>query len=645
MALLDDEFVRIQTQLLDLKTDKYSLEEDGRRKDREISSLKQKLEELEKDLSKSQNLAKLNPLSFAKSLANKKQESKENAQIEQLSNDNDHLLRKIEAQEEEFKITNQTLKGEIALLMETNHKLVREVNALKGLPDDYEDESISDGPVEADLGKVNMNNERSLSYAFLAEKDALNSRIHELNSKVTELTEKCDKLQSECSDLEKVKREHSLAMSQLNQVVQESENKQSMISELQLAVNELKERLISDKSELESNREKAIKQIELEKQSITDELNSVRTTLSITIENLEATNEDLVKQLSDAEAVLDKLHETEKVVEKLKGDVIERDEVLQQANSEFDNRIVELESEKEKAILLMTETHECEIKELREQIKSKDVEKNLCEIEIEKSKQEIKDAIEERKIHEKKAMMTIKDLKRQFNNEKKRADKLQEKLKEFLNETLPSDLSSSRNTSFTSQNHETSSVGSWSYVDQATNKASRTVVSNLSDENVRTGSNVNSPNASGDHGPDGDDQSVVNVLELENGQLVSRLTKVQQEKWSLEEKINQLEVHRQSLIAELNSKAKLIEYYCMEGRSDVHHHHHLHQGSPMHQDKLTVKRVVDFIKDKGDENAKEINRKLQRMLEETLTKNMHLQSDLERLSNELFEVKSATGSA
>ena len=41
--------------------------------------------------------------------------------------------------------------------------------------------------------------------------------------------------------------------------------------------------------------------------------------------------------------------------------------------------------------------------------------------------------------------------------------------------------------------------------------------------------------------------------------------------------------------------------------------------------KITLKRVMDFVKDKGDENVKEINRKLQHMLEETLTKNMHLQ--------------------
>ncbi len=42
-------------------------------------------------------------------------------------------------------------------------------------------------------------------------------------------------------------------------------------------------------------------------------------------------------------------------------------------------------------------------------------------------------------------------------------------------------------------------------------------------------------------------------------------------------------------------------------------------------ERMTFKRVMDFVKDKGDQNLREINQKLQRMLEETLTKNMHLQ--------------------
>ena len=43
------------------------------------------------------------------------------------------------------------------------------------------------------------------------------------------------------------------------------------------------------------------------------------------------------------------------------------------------------------------------------------------------------------------------------------------------------------------------------------------------------------------------------------------------------------------------------------------------------QEKMTLKRVMDFVIDRGDENLREINKKLQRIVEETLTKNMHLQ--------------------
>ena len=50
------------------------------------------------------------------------------------------------------------------------------------------------------------------------------------------------------------------------------------------------------------------------------------------------------------------------------------------------------------------------------------------------------------------------------------------------------------------------------------------------------------------------------------------------------------------------------------------------QRTPKRQEKMTLKRVVDFVKDKGDEGLNEKYRKSQRMLEETLTKNIALQN-------------------
>ncbi len=43
------------------------------------------------------------------------------------------------------------------------------------------------------------------------------------------------------------------------------------------------------------------------------------------------------------------------------------------------------------------------------------------------------------------------------------------------------------------------------------------------------------------------------------------------------------------------------------------------------QEKISLKNVMEFVKLKPDENQREMNKKLQHMLEETLTKNMHLQ--------------------
>ncbi|XP_046895266.1 transcription factor Maf-like [Hypomesus transpacificus] len=45
----------------------------------------------------------------------------------------------------------------------------------------------------------------------------------------------------------------------------------------------------------------------------------------------------------------------------------------------------------------------------------------------------------------------------------------------------------------------------------------------------------------------------------------------------------------------------------------------------------------DLVKP-GDENLREMNKKLQNMLEEQLTKNMHLQKDLEVLSQEIVRL-------
>jgi hypothetical protein len=53
-----------------------------------------------------------------------------------------------------------------------------------------------------------------------------------------------------------------------------------------------------------------------------------------------------------------------------------------------------------------------------------------------------------------------------------------------------------------------------------------------------------------------------------------------------------------------------------------------------------MKKFVEKLK--GDEHMHELNRRMQRMLEEMLTKNMHLQTNLEQLSLEVVRLSKGT---
>ena len=44
-----------------------------------------------------------------------------------------------------------------------------------------------------------------------------------------------------------------------------------------------------------------------------------------------------------------------------------------------------------------------------------------------------------------------------------------------------------------------------------------------------------------------------------------------------------------------------------------------------HDEKITLKKVLDLVNKSDEQGLREMNKKLQNMLEETLTKNMHLQ--------------------
>ncbi|KAL5014592.1 hypothetical protein ScPMuIL_008862 [Solemya velum] len=242
----------------------------------------------------------------------------------------------------------------------------------------------------------------------------------------------------------------------------------------------------------------------------------------------------------------------------------------------------------------------------------------MCQLEerANKLKQELKDGAGDKKIHEKKSASMLKDLKRQLHAERKRAEKLQEKLQEVLSDSKNNksmdELFRPLETSYDSQFEERSSISSWS-----------ASASGLGKEST----------ASGPQSPVKGPVAPFDDMEQEHNSLLNRIAQLQQEKWNLEEKVSHLEDGTSAMAEDLLQKTAIIEHYVMDSRTDVTPHH-----NSAHLDRLSLKKVIDMVNRGDDQGAKEMNKKLQRMLEETLTKNMHLQKDLEMISQEVVRL-------
>ncbi len=631
---------------MELKTSNYSLEEQNRRNGHEISSLRVRNEELEKQLSRAQTVAKLNPLSFARNIANKVDNKLRDRELDQLVNENESLVRKIESQEQEFKVTNETLKSEITSLMTINEKLQNELKL-------FQNNSYVESHPECDLGvnvevisdqnitinDIEDNNNcqtfqmpinktfdqqndsvSQLSFAILAEKEKLETKVNELQELVESLRKENELISAQVEELQ-IKCEKSDQMqTELDDCNNLIERQNSLIEEMRVHKNELELKFKSDCDKLRAENNTKVELLDSKLKSVNE------------------TNERLENNLKELTNKLHELENVNKENEKLHNEVDSYKEELSFCKTQYEETIERIERENNDKFDELLSKHESEVSQIRQECD--DYKNRISELETENKRlnQQILDGVEDRKIHEKKGVAMVKELKRQLHSERRRAEKLQEKLQEVLNEsttsTFSNDIQRKQSTSCNGNNNgnDSSSVGSWSFMSAKDTSATNRTSSMHSGSDGRESTPPYSPSAA-------NDSSVIeknaSLLERENTELVTRITSLQQEKWLLEEKINQLELSHKALAEDIVHKTEIIQYYCMEGRSD---RPNPNQSMLHSSDKLTVKRVVDFIKDKGDENMREINRKVQRMLEETLTKNMHLQQNLETLSNEVVRL-------
>ncbi|KAM6289201.1 LOW QUALITY PROTEIN: GRIP1-associated protein 1 [Aegotheles albertisi] len=230
--------------------------------------------------------------------------------------------------------------------------------------------------------------------------------------------------------------------------------------------------------------------------------------------------------------------------------------------------------------------------------------RELQEAEGRALRQELKDVRDGQRILEKKGSATLKDLKRQLQLERRRADRLQERLQELLTPTRT-------RSGLEELGLEGGSPGRGPGGDSSS-------LSSLGRDGSAPGSTKSGSCSRGGSGaggvPGGGGLSPAEVAEL-----FQRLAQSQQERWLLEEKVRHLEVSSASMAEDLCRKSAIIQSFVRDSRLEA-------AGPPG-----PPRRGAG----PGEEGLWEMNKKLQNMLEEQLTKNLHLGQDLEALTQEL----------
>uniref|UniRef100_A0A7N8WXE9 GRIP1 associated protein 1 n=1 Tax=Mastacembelus armatus TaxID=205130 RepID=A0A7N8WXE9_9TELE len=457
---------------------------------------------------------------------------------------------------------------------------------------------------------------------------AVNSRVQKLQSDLAAANQVTAELREQLQTKDK---EHELALHALKDQIQTVKTQEMNL------LREQQEALTAELQQRRSEQESLLAQ---------------RDDLDSQLQESSFANRKLLEQLTEEgqekERLQRELDEAKKTAEKRKAMLDDMAIQLNQEKSDHKEALSDLKLQHEKEVLGVRARYEKELRglhedknrseeELRQQLRDEKArtkeleglqlkvdelqaqvqsmegtkgwfERRLKEAEV--SLTELKDTVDGQRILEKKGSAALKDLKRQLQLERKRADKLQERLQEILTnsktrtgleELVLSEISSP---SRTQQTGDSSSVSSFSYRD-------------MMKEVPPT-----SQNKSGGGSPQS--QRPADLSDDEVGELFQRLAEVQQEKWMLEEKVKHLEVSCSSMAEDICRKSAIIETYVMDSRIDVSGGavggHGGSQG-----DRGGLGSVLRDLVKPGDENLREMNKKLQNMLEEQLTKNMHLQ--------------------
>ncbi|KAM6143663.1 GRIP1-associated protein 1 isoform 3-T3 [Erethizon dorsatum] len=451
---------------------------------------------------------------------------------------------------------------------------------------------------------------------LMGQKDDLNSQLQEslrANSRLLE-------------QLQEIGQEKEQLTQELQEARKSAEKRKAMLDELAMETLQEKSQHKEELGAVQLRHEKEVLGVRARYERELRELH----------EDKKRQEEDLRGQIREEKARTRELENLQQTVEELQAQVHSMDG----AKGWFERRLKEAEEslqqqqqEQEETLKQCKEQHAAELKgkeeelqSVRDQLQQAQEERDGHLKTISSLKQEVKDTVDGQRILEKKGSAALKDLKRQLHLERKRADKLQERLQDILTNSksrsgLEELVLSEMNSPSRTQTGDSSSISSFSYREILREKESSAA-----------------PARSLSSSPQAQPPRPAELSDEEVAELFQRLAETQQEKWMLEEKVKHLEVSSASMAEDLCRKSAIIETYVMDSRIDV-------SVAAGHTDRSGLGSVLRDLVKPGDENLREMNKKLQNMLEEQLTKNMHLHKDMEVLSQEIVRLsKECVGS-
>ncbi|XP_075346683.1 GRIP1-associated protein 1 isoform X3 [Mycteria americana] len=592
-ALSAEEFQRMQAQLLELRTENYRLSDELRKNGAELSGLRQRVQALDKDLAKAN-----------KALS----KSKKAQEVEALLGETRMLQGKLQSQEDDFRLQNSTLLRELAKLCAQIEGLEEENRRLRdggpsGPPCDplasveppqdgaAADSGAPPAPVDAPpepLKELRPAEEGAGGDASPREPPApsVQAEVAQLQAEVAKLMEKLRKKQESFLQLQA--------------------EKETLLRDSRTEAEELQARRDEEFRELQARNQRLQQELEAAAQAEAG-LREQSRALARELQEAQAQRNALDVQLQGglggpAGAERDGLRRRLAEAEDARG---ESERGWRQAQEQLERQAQEHAA----ASRARAEQHRAELEgrvgELQAALGDAERQRELQEAESRALHQELKDVRDGQRILEKKGSAALKDLKRQLQLERRRADRLQERLQELLAPTRA-------RTGLEELGLEGGSPGRGPGGDSSS-------LSSLGRDGSAPGSTKSGSGSPGGGSGGGGVPGGGGLSPAEVAELFQRLAQSQQERWLLEEKVRHLEVSSASMAEDLCRKSAIIQSFVRDSRLEA-------AGPPGPPRRGTGP---------GEEGLREMNKKLQNMLEEQLTKNLHLGQDLEALSQEL----------